>query len=52
MEIKLNASPSASMGRWFDMIPENKRGMGTVICMHKEKTLLSRSILAMPVSLI
>lgn len=52
MEIKLNASPSASMGRWFDMIPENKRGMGTVICMHKEKTLLSKSILAMPVSLI
>lgn len=52
IEIKLNASPTAAMAKWFSAIPEAKRGMGTIICMHKERTMLSRSLLVMPVSMI
>ena len=36
----------------FECIPEDKRGMGTIVCMSREKTLLSRDVLVMPVSMI
>ena len=52
IEIKLNATPVKKMARWFDAIPEEKRGMGTIFCMGKEKTLLSKDILVLPVSMI
>ncbi len=52
IEIKLNATPVKKMARWFDAIPEEKRGMGTIVCMGKEKTLLSKDILVLPVSMI
>ena len=52
IEIKLNATPVMSMARWFECIPKEKRGMGTIVCMSREKTLLSRDVLVMPVSII
>ncbi len=51
-EIKLNASPVLSMARWFERIPEDKRGMGTIVCMSREKTMLSKDVLVLPVSMI
>ena len=51
-EIKLNATPVLSMARWFERIPEDKRGMGTIVCMSREKTMLSKDVLVLPVSMI
>ena len=47
----MNATPVLKMARWFDIIPEEKRGLGTIVCMCKEKTLLSRSVIVLPVFL-
>ncbi len=52
IEIKLNATPVLGMARWFERLPEDRRGMGTIVCMGKEKTMLSRDVLVMPVSMI
>ena len=51
-EIKLNATPVIKMSRWFDAIPDDRRGMGTIVCMSNEKTLLSKELLVLPVSMI
>ncbi len=52
IEVKMNATPCLKMAKWFGSIPEDKRGMGTIVCMHNEKTLLSKDTLVLPVSLI
>ncbi len=52
MEIKMNASPTISMAKNFVRINRETAGMGTIICLHERKTLLSRDVLVMPVSLI
>ena len=52
IEIKMNASPVSRMAKWFSSIPEDRRGMGTIICMNKEKTLLGKDLLVLPASMI
>ena len=49
-EIKLNATPTLSMARNFSALPSSE--MGTIVCMSRRKTILSKDVLVMPVSMI
>ena len=50
IEIKLNATPNISMAKHIKNFAN--REMGSVVCLSHKKTLLSKDILVMPVSMI
>lgn len=50
IEIKKTASPNASIVKNFDVIPEDIRGEGALICFVKEDFPLTRDVSAVPIS--
>ena len=51
VEIKMSAMPKAIMASEFDIldgIPDKKRGMGALICMHERKLYLRENLVALP----
>ncbi|MBQ5988048.1 MAG: ATP-binding protein [Oscillospiraceae bacterium] len=51
VEIKMSAMPKAIMASEFDIldgIPDKKRGMGAIICMHERKLYLRENLVALP----
>lgn len=52
IEIKLTASPKAEMASKFDVldgVPDQKRGMGTIICLYDRKLYLRENLLVLPI---
>lgn len=50
MEIKLNASPTYSMGKAFSALPEKGRRTGCIVCLVAREERLSSDLVAIPVS--
>ena len=50
IEIKMNATPTASMARHFATLDSDE--MGTIVCLSTKKTILARNLLVVPVSMI
>lgn len=49
-EIKMSGTPTPEMGRHFYKIPENVRGMGTIVSLADRHTLLKKDLEIVPVS--
>ncbi len=52
VEIKMTGNPKASMGSAnpvLDKIPDNKRGMGVILCMVDKKIYLRDNLVALPI---
>lgn len=55
IEIKMSASPKASMASEFDVldgVPDKKRGMGTIFCLYDRKLYLRDNLVALPIEYI
>ena len=55
VEIKLSSSPKAEMASHFDVldkIPDQKRGMGTIVCLYDKKLYLRDNLVVLPVEYI
>ena len=50
IEIKMNATPTASMARHFAALDSDE--MGTIVCLCPRKTILARDLLVVPISMI
>ena len=50
IEIKMNATPTASMARHFAALDSDE--MGTIVCLSPKKTILARDLLVVPISMI
>lgn len=50
IEIKMSASPSIHMARHFEKLESDM--MGTIVCLSSKKTILSKNLLVMPISMI
>ncbi len=51
IEIKMSATPTVEMAKHFKRLRGNV-GMGTIVCLYSKRTMLSKDLLIMPVSLI
>lgn len=52
VEIKMTGNPKASMSsanQVLDQIPDKKRGIGTILCLVKDKTYLRENLIALPI---
>ena len=52
IEIKLTGNPKAAMGATnpvLDKIPDQKRGMGVILCLIDKKTYLRENLVALPI---
>ena len=55
VEIKMTASPKSDMASEFDVLddlPDKKRGMGVIICLHDKKMYLRENLIALPIEYI
>ena len=55
IEIKLSASPKADMASEFDVldkVPDQKRGMGAIICLYDKKLFLRENLVVLPLEYI
>lgn len=52
VEIKMSASPSVDMAKNFRYLPEDIRGMGAIVCLSKEKMIIRKDVIVMPLQLI
>ena len=55
VEIKLSSSPKAEMASHFDVldkIPDQKRGMGAIVCLYDKKLYLRDNLVVLPVEYI
>ena len=55
IEIKMTASPKADMASEFDVldsIPDQKRGMGAIICLYDKKLYLRENLVSLPLEYI
>lgn len=50
VEIKITAAPRLSMVKNFELIPENKRGEGALICFVEQDLPLIKEVSALPIS--
>lgn len=53
VEIKMTAAPKAIMASEFELldnVPDNKRGMGAIICMIDRKLYLRENLIALPIT--
>ena len=55
VKIKLSSSPKADMASHFDVldkIPDQKRGMGAIVCLYDKKLYLRDNLVVLPVEYI
>ncbi len=55
IEIKMSASPKAEMAAEFDVldgVPDQKRGIGTILCLYDRKLYLRDNLVVLPISYI
>ncbi len=55
IEIKLSASPKADMASEFDVldnVPDQKRGLGAIICLYDKKMYLRDNLVVLPIAYI